>query len=78
MEYCCRSDYVSLIEGVTRKYNEDLKKIETQYKNEFKKMSENEIQIKKDLQTMRNWADEVDGQRLNERKMRLKLEEEYN
>ena len=78
MEYSCRTDYVSLIEGVTNQHNEDLRKMEAQYKTEFEKMSENEIQLKKDLQTVRNWAAEVDGQRLNERKMRLKLEEEFN
>lgn len=78
MEYCCRTDYVTLVEGVTKQHNDDLKKMEIKYKTEFAKMSENEIQLRKDLQTVRDWADEVNGQRLNERKMRLKLEEEHN
>lgn len=78
MEYCCRTDYVSLVEGVTNQHNDALEKMEIRYKTEFQKLSENEIQIKKDLQTVRDWADAVDSQRLNERKMRLKLEEEFN
>ena len=39
MQYCCRTDYDSLIEGVTNQYNDALEKMEIRYKTEFQKLS---------------------------------------
>ena len=51
--------------------------MEAKYQARFEEQANNEKVIKQSLETLQKYSETLERERMNERQMRLKLEEEY-
>ena len=77
LEYCCKTDYRILIAEITDKYNSDIEMCQRQFKERIQKYVDDEFVLKQNMETMRDYNDQLEKERQSEKTLRLKLEEEY-
>ena len=51
--------------------------MEAKYKEKFEAQAQNEKVIKQSMEVLQKYSEQLEKERMNERQMRLKLEEEY-
>lgn len=78
LEYCCRTDYRLLIQAISQEHKEELERLEVEYAKKFEEQAENERLRKENQDALQKYCEELDRERMNERQMRLKLEEDFN
>lgn len=77
LEYCCRTDYRMLIQEITEEHKKVFEDLEEKYKIKFAEQANNEKIIKQNFEILQKYSETLEKERMNERQMRLKLEEEY-
>ena len=55
-----------------------MEEMEQKFKKQFGEQAKNEKLIKQNMEVMQKYAETLEKERMNERQMRLKLEEEYS
>ena len=55
-----------------------MEEMEQKFKKQFEEQAKNEKLIKQNMEVMQKYAETLEKERMNERQMRLKLEEEYS
>jgi chromosome segregation ATPase len=78
LEYCCRTDYRMLIQEITTNHKQEVEDLEAKYQRMFEEQANNEKLLKQNLETLQKYSETLEKERMNERSMRLKLEEEYS
>jgi len=77
LEYCCRTDYRMLIQEISQEHKKEMDEMERKYKTRFEEQANNEKVIKQNMEILQKYSETLEKERMNERQMRLKLEEEY-
>lgn len=77
LEYCCRSDYRMLIQEISLEHKKEMDELERKYQLKFEEQANNEKIIKQNMEILQKYSETLEKERMNERQMRLKLEEEY-
>ena len=77
LEYCCRTDYRMLIQEISQEHKKEIEELETKYQARFQEQANNEKIIKQNMEILQKYSETLEKERMNERQMRLKLEEEY-
>ena len=77
LEYCCRTDYRMLISEISKEHKAELDKLDKDYQKKSEEQANNEKVLKENLDTQHKLCEELERERMNERQMRLKLEEDY-
>ena len=77
LEYCCKTDYRILIAEITDKHHKETEEIERIFKAKIQEKVDTEKVLKQNMETMRDYNDQLEKDRANEKQLRLKLEEEY-
>ena len=77
LEYCCKTDYRILIAEITDKHHNEIDQIERMFKKKIQEYVDNAKIMKQNMDTMREYNDQLEKDRANEKQLRLKLEEEY-
>ena len=78
LEYCCRTDYRMLISEIAKEQKTELDKIEKEYATKFKEQSALEKIMKDQIDSSQRIIEELERERMNERQLRLKLEEDFS
>lgn len=78
LEYCCRSDYRIMISQINQNHKEFIDGLEDKYHRKFEEQANNEKTLKQNTETLQKYCETLERERVNERTMRLKIEEEYN
>lgn len=78
LEYCCHTDYNMLITKIQNEFEEEKQKLEDRYKKKFQEQADNEKDLKDQLERLQKHCEAVEKDMMNERTMRLKIEEEHN
>jgi golgin subfamily B member 1 len=76
LEYCCKSDYKMLVEEIHIQNEQKLKQMEVEYNHKLEEMKEDERNLKNEMSTMQNYSIILEREKLEEKNIRLKLEEE--
>lgn len=66
-----------LIQAITQAHKEEIEQMEAKYQARFEEQANNEKVMKQSLETLQKYSETLERERMNERQMRLKLEEEY-
>ena len=77
LEYCCKTDYRILIAEITNKHQRELMTIEKTFKEKIQRFVEKEKVLNQNMETLRDYNDQLEKDRAQEKHQRLKLEEEY-
>lgn len=77
LEYCCRTDYRMLISEISKEHKAELDALDRDYQKKSEEQANNEKVLKENLDTQHKLCEELERERMNERQMRLKLEEDY-
>ena len=77
LEYCCRTDYRMLISEISKEHKAELDALDKEYQKKSEEQANNEKVLKENLDTQHKLCEELERERMNERQMRLKLEEDY-
>ena len=77
LEYCCRTDYRMLISEISKEHKKEIEELELKYQARFTEQANNEKSIKQNMEILQKYSETLEKERMNERQMRLKLEEEY-
>jgi hypothetical protein len=77
LEYCCRTDYRMLIQEISLEHKRELEELESKYSAKFEEQAKNEKLIKQNMEILQKYSETLEKERMNERSMRLKIEEEY-
>lgn len=77
LEYCCRTDYRMLIQEISLEHQKEMEHQEAKYQAKFAEQANNEKIIKQNMEILQKYSETLEKERMNERQMRLKLEEEY-
>lgn len=51
--------------------------MEREFQQKFNEQAQNEMQLKRNIETLQRFSDDLEKEKNSERQMRLKLEEEY-
>ena len=76
LEYCCKTDYRILLTDLAERHNKELHDIESKYKNDIQEYINNEKILRENMSTMRDYNEQLEREKANEKQLRLKLEEE--
>ena len=77
LEYCCKTDYRILIAEITDKHHREMDEVQSMFKAKIQEKIDTEKVLKQNMETMRDYNDQLEKDRANEKQLRLKLEEEY-
>ena len=77
LEYCCRTDYLMLISEISREHKGMLEKLDKDFQAKSEEQANNEKVLKENLDTQQKMCEELQREMMNEKQMRLKLEEDY-
>lgn len=77
LEYCCRTDYRMLISEISKEHKTELEALDREYAKKSEEMANNEKVLKENLDSQHKLCEELEREKMNERQMRLKLEEDY-
>jgi hypothetical protein len=77
LEYCCKTDYRMLISEISKEHKEEMDRMEREFQQKFNEQAQNEMQLKRNIETLQRFSDDLEKEKNSERQMRLKLEEEY-
>ena len=66
-----------LIQEISEQQNKAMEDQELKFKDQFRKQAENEKLIKSTMEELKLYSETLEKERMNERSMRMKLEEEY-
>lgn len=77
LEYCCRTDYRMLISEISKEHKEELIKLDRDFQKKSEEQANNEKVLKENLDTQQKMCEELQREMMNEKQMRLKLEEDY-
>ena len=77
LEYCCRTDYRMLISEISKEHKAELDALDKEYQKKSEEQANNEKVLKENLDTQQKMCEELQREMMNEKQMRLKLEEDY-
>jgi len=77
LEYCCRTDYRMLISEISKEHKAELEQLDRDYQKKSEEQANNEKVLKENLDTQQKMCEELQREMMNEKQMRLKLEEDY-
>lgn len=77
LEYCCRTDYRMLISEISKEHKKELEELDRDYQKKSEEQANNEKVLKENLDTQQKMCEELQREMMNEKQMRLKLEEDY-
>ena len=77
LEYCCRTDYRMLISEISKEHKAELEQLDREYQKKSEEQANNEKVLKENLDTQQKMCEELQREMMNEKQMRLKLEEDY-
>lgn len=77
LEYCCRTDYRMLISEISKEHKSELENLDREYQKKSEEQANNEKVLKENLDTQQKMCEELQREMMNERQLRLKLEEDY-
>ena len=77
LEYCCRTDYRMLISEISKEHKAELEQLDRDYQKKSEEQANNEKVLKENLDTQHKLCEELQREMMNEKQMRLKLEEDY-
>ena len=77
LEYCCRTDYRMLIQEISQEHKNEMDKLDKEYQKKAEEQANNEKLLKENLDTQQKMCEELQREMMNEKQMRLKLEEDY-
>jgi hypothetical protein len=77
LEYCCRTDYRMLISEISAEHKKELEELDKDYQKKSEEQANNEKVLKENLDTQQKMCEELQREMMNEKQMRLKLEEDY-
>ena len=77
LEYCCRTDYRMLISEISKEHKAALEQLDRDYQKKSEEQANNEKVLKENLDTQQKMCEELQREMMNEKQMRLKLEEDY-
>ena len=66
-----------LIQEISQEHKKEIEELETKYQARFQEQANNEKIIKQNMEILQKYSETLEKERMNERQMRLKLEEEY-
>lgn len=77
LEYCCRTDYRMLISEISKEHKAQLEKLDKDFQKKSEEQAANEKVLKENLDTQQKLCEELQREMMNEKQMRLKLEDDY-
>ena len=77
LEYCCRTDYRMLISEISKEHKAELEKLDRDYQKKAEEQANNEKVLKENLDTQQKMCEELQREMMNEKQMRLKLQEDF-
>lgn len=77
LEYCCRTDYRMLISEISKEHKAELNKLDRDYQKKAEEQANNEKVLKENLDTQQKICEELQREMMNEKQMRLKLQEDF-
>ena len=77
LEYCCKTDYRMLISEISKEHKAELENLDKEYAKKSEEQANNEKVLKENLDTQQKMCEELQREMMNEKQMRLKLEEDY-
>ena len=77
LEYCCRTDYRMLISEISKEHKAELEQLDKDYQKKSEEQANNEKVLKENLDMQQKLCEELQREMMNEKQMRLKLEEDY-
>ena len=77
LEYCCRTDYRMLISEISKEHKQRLEQLDRDYQKKAEEQANNEKVLKENLDTQQKMCEELQREMMNEKQMRLKLEEDF-
>ena len=78
LEYCCRTDYRLLIQAIAKEHKDEMDSKEKEFNEKLQQAEANRLIMKENMDSIQKYNEELDRERLNERHLRMKLEEDYN
>jgi hypothetical protein len=66
-----------LISEISKEHKEEMDRMEREFQQKFNEQAQNEMQLKRNIETLQRFSDDLEKEKNSERQMRLKLEEEY-
>ena len=77
LEYCCRTDYRMLISEISKEHKAELDALDREYQKKAEEQANNEKHLKETLETQYKLHEELERELMNEKQIRMKLEEDY-
>lgn len=77
LEYCCKTDYESLLDDIDREHKEQQMETFNMYHQEIKDLKQSEENLKITVDTLKSHMDKLEKEAYNEKRLRIKAEEEY-
>jgi chromosome segregation ATPase len=77
LEYCCKTDYDSLLNDIEREYQEKQEEAIHHYEEEIEVLKASQNELQNAVDTMKIHMQVVEKEAYNERRMREKAEKEY-
>ena len=77
LEYCCRTDYRMLISEISKEHKAALEQLDRDYQKKSEEQANNEKVLKENLDTQQKMCEELQREMMNEKQMRLKLQEDF-
>ena len=76
LEYCCKTDYESLLNDIDREYKEQQEETENLYHQEIEDLRASEEKLNATVEAMKIHMDKLEKEVYNEKRLRDKAEEE--
>lgn len=77
LEYCCKTDYESLLNDIDREHKEQQEETFNMYHQEIKDLKLSEESLKATVDALKTHMDKFEKEAYNEKRHRIKAEEEY-
>ena len=77
LEYCCQTDYKMMIAQINVQHDGEMEKLRARFDDTLLDYIENEKILKGNIKTLQKENEDLEKDRMNERALRIRLEEEY-
>ena len=77
LEYCQRTDYRMLISEISKEHKKEIENLDRDYQKKAEEQANNEKVLKENLDVQQKLCEELQREMMNEKTMRMKLEEDY-